>query len=213
MIIKADWTDFKLAEANNNLNKGYFKTGEYKNFPSYYKMKEALLWIIEQEQSKLTMLDIGCGTGWQAEYLRVENLLQSIDYVGSDISEHMVSFASQNCPDLSFITLDIISELAQPFDIVSESAVLELIDWEKALVNMILSSKKWIILHRMYFIDDKTFAEQVSTYNNIPDIRYHIGLNDLNNVLIPNGFSVVKKDVWHTGVYNMGTFICKRGAQ
>lgn len=212
-MIKADWTCFEFAKANHELNESYFQTNEHKKFPSYFKIKEALQWIISEEKdnSKLSMLDVGCGTGWQAEYFRLEGLFDKIEYTGSDISTHMCDFAKKNCSSGNFIVSDIIQEIPGIFDIVSEAALLELLDdWKKAVSNIIKCSNKWIIFHRLFFTEGETYVEQVVTYNNAADLRYHISLKELGSFLNSNGFSIVKEDVWITEPYKMGTFIAKR---
>ena len=207
----ADWTLPEIAKANNDLNAGYFVTGEYSKYPAYFKLKEAIEYILKQDASS-TILDVGCGSGWQAEYLKREGLLSKINYTGLDISEHMCNNAKKNCPYANFIHSNIVTDMInEKYDIVYEAAVLEIIsDWKSALIKMMNISNKWIILHRMFFVDDKTITEQVTTYHEIPDIRHHIGINDLNSLIFQYNFILDKKDIWHISNFNMGTFILKR---
>lgn len=211
-LIFADWTDLEFAKANNEMNKKYFETDEYKKYESFFKIKEALNYILsEMPKLPLTMLDVGCGSGWQAEYLRREGFFNSINYTGLDISEHMCNFAKQNHPDLNFITENIVNGPLGSFDIVFEAAVLELIpEWQTALINIIKSSKKWVILHRLFFTENVTKIEQVVTYNEKPDIRFHIGLDELSEIFDKNNFHIVYNDIWSTNPYKMGYFIARK---
>ena len=93
-----------------------------------------------------------------------------------------------------------------------ESAVLELVhDWEGVLETMIKISNMWLVFHRLFYTNEKTKFEQVKTYLGIPDIRIHIGLNDLNKILEKQNFKIVKQDKWEINDdYNMGTFVAKK---
>lgn len=206
---KADWNDLEIARANYELNKSYFETEQYKTLPAYYKLKEAIEFIILQENKKLDLLDIGCGSGWHAEYLKREGLFSSISYTGLDASEHMKYFAQIVYPEGNFIVSNIVQEqLSLSFDIVMESAVLELVeDWKDMVKNMIGYSNKYLILHRMFYCDDETFTQQTVTYNDIPDIRTIIGLKDLEEILNQFNFILIRSDIWRS---DMGTFIAKR---
>lgn len=209
--IFADWTTQEIANANNDLNSSYFQTGEYKKYESYFKLKEAFEYIFNNEQKRpLSVLDVGCGSGWHAVYLK-ENNFQLL-FNGTDISEYMCINALKNFPDGNFFISNIIEEnFKNIYDIVMESAVIELMsDWEKAIKNMLISSNKWFIAHRLFFTEEETKEEQVTTYFNMPDIRIHVGLEEFINILKKEGFTMVKKDVWRNSSYKMGTFIAKR---
>jgi SAM-dependent methyltransferase len=210
----ANWTLYELAHENNELNKKYFENNGYKNFTSFIKSIEAIKFILQSEKKAIELLDIGCGSGWQAICFEKEGLGELIKYNGLDISKHMCNFATKNYPNGNFFVADIvIDNLEKKFDVVMESAVIELVsDWKKCISGMVKHSKKWLIFHRMFFTNDKTILEQAETYNKIPDLRRHIGLTELSDELSQHGFSLVKKDVWNISPqYRMGTFIAKMG--
>lgn len=211
MTKPADWTLPELAVENNKLNKGYFKTGEYKQYPAYYKIRDAINWILKRD--KITsILEVGCGSGWQAVYLKKEGLLKNIEYYGLDISETMCKFARENFLDGDFVVADILyDDVGKQCDVVTESAVLELVEkWEDGVLGMIKCAKEWLVFHRLFFKDKKTILERVPTYNNIEDIRWHIGLDELNGILDSHGFKMVFEDVWAHDPYKIGTFIARR---
>lgn len=213
MVQGADWTQFELAYENNKLNKGYFETNEYKKYDSFSKIIESVNFILKQEEKKIELLDIGCGSGWQAVCFEKEGLTNVIKYFGLDLSIHMCNFAKENYPNGNFLVADIMTnDLGKQFDIVMESAVIELVpDWKKCVSGMIKHTKKWLIFHRMFFTDNETVIEQSETYNHIPDMRRHIGLVDLSKELLKYNFLLVKKDEWNISQsYKMGTFIARR---
>lgn len=75
-----------------------------------------------------TLLDVGCGLGDLAEFLRDKNL--KVNYTGVDILEEMLTRARQANPDERFVRADIFSdELAmagEGFDVVFCSGALNL---------------------------------------------------------------------------------------
>ncbi|MHA2218163.1 MAG: class I SAM-dependent methyltransferase [Candidatus Hodarchaeales archaeon] len=212
MIQEADWTLLELAHENNELNKGYFSSGNYKNYGAFMKAVDAVRFILSSEnRSTMSLLDVGCGSGWQAVCFNKEGV--NLKYSGLDVSPHMCKFARENYSNGEFFVADITKDnLNKKFDIVIESAVIELVsDWKKCVDGMIKHSNGWIIFHRMFFKDINTFTEQSKTYNNIPDIRRHIGLADLSEELHSYNFSIIKRDVWNVcEAYSMGTFIAKK---
>jgi SAM-dependent methyltransferase len=213
-ITAANWKLKSIAEAHNSLNKKYFSTGEYLKYESYFKLGEAISWILKQYNAipeNISFLDIGCGAGWHAVYLQREGFVPPLHYVGFDLSPHMCELAKRNFPGGSFQEMDICSAHIIPkHNIVMESAVLELVhDWKSSLTNMLKSSDCWFISHRLFVKDGRTSAEQVKTYNEIPDVRFHIGMDDFKEILKKEGFELVKSDLWRTGDYNMGTYVCR----
>lgn len=206
----ADWTAKELAEANYNMNKGYFEDGSYKTYPSYYKIKEGLNYILKNEEKKnLTLLDYGCGCAFYGKYIKLEGF--NITYVGADISPGMIEFAKKVCDAEYIIANSNTTYFDQAYDIVFSGAVLELAgDWNSSLRNMARSAGSWLFLHRL-FLDKHTRTEQTTTYNNIPDIRVHIGVDDLNQILWEEGFVVKNFDIWNKcNSYKQGTVIAKR---
>lgn len=211
-LINADWTDAEFAKANDELNSGYFKTDEYKSYASFFKIKEALNYILQKQAGPLSLLDIGCGTGWQAEYMYREKLLENIKYTGLDISQHMCDRAIKNCPYGNFIVHNILEEkLSEMFDIVFEAAVIELVlDWKLMLRKMIDISNSWIILHRLMFTDSATYTEQTVTYNEKPDIRCFVNTNEVKEILKEKNFVIEWSDVWRKDPFKIGTFIARK---
>lgn len=207
---KADWTLEKFAVENHKLNKGYFDTNKYKTLKPYIKLGEAFNYINEN----VNIIDIGCGTAWYGVYLQKEGYLKHSTYSGCDISPHMCKLSKENIPNANFFVFDIASSsLENKYDVVLDSAVIQIADqdWKKVLKNMLLSSSKWLILHRLFYTNDVTKIEQVKTYLKVPDIRIHVGLNELKKELDKYRFSIVYRDLWAIEkCYNQGTFVIKK---
>lgn len=210
---KADWTLKSIAEENHKLNSSYFETGEFKKLKPFIKLGENIDFVVSQEPNALSMLDIGCGAGWYGVFLKHHGIFNRATYSGCDISEHMCSLAKNNLPECNFFVHNISdSPVNEKVDVVLESAVLELadLDWKKVLSNMLQSSNKWVVLHRLFYTEDKTRTEQVTTYLNLPDIRIHVGLKDLEAEASAQGFKIVHQDLWaNEKTYKQGTFILK----
>jgi len=212
-ITAVDWKLPILAKENDELNAQYFKTEQYKTIEAYYKLKSAIDYILSNTKKKsMKLLDIGCGSGWHAVYLQKENLLHRINFFGNDISQAMCNNAKKNFPNGRFFVGDITQEhYNKEYDIVMESAVIELIhDWQQGTLNMLKSSQEWFIAHRLFFTDEETEIQQVKTYNNLPDIRFLVGMKEFEEILDKENFKIVFQDVWHTRPYKMGIFVARR---
>jgi ubiquinone/menaquinone biosynthesis C-methylase UbiE len=211
-IAMADWTLPEIAFENNELNKGYFETGTYVEKPEYYKLKEAFEFILKEDSKRpMEVLDIGCGSGWHALYFDKEGIGKEIIFNGADLSQSMCENAKKNFSAGNFFVGNIEEGSLGEYDIVFESAVIEILsDWKNGLSNMLQSSRKWFIAHRLFFVEELTKTTQVETYLQLPDIRHEVGMKEVNEILKKEGFEMVKKDVWQVGSYNMGTFIMRR---
>lgn len=201
---KADWTEYQFALANYELNKSYFDSGKYKTLTPYYKLKEAIQFVTSSSGRDLSILDIGCGAGWYAKYLKEECEIKN--YTGMDISKHMCDFANIACPDFKFVVGDILSNNdLEKYDLVMEGAAIEeVFEWKIFLKKMINYSKKWLIFHRLFFIENNSKIDQVKTYNDVPDIRNYVNLREMKEILNQNDFIPAKEDVWTEG---HGTFV------
>lgn len=208
----ADWTLPEIAFENNKLNKGYFDTGEYVKKPEYYKLKEAFEFILQEDGKRpLEVLDVGCGSGWHALYFNKEGIGDNIVFNGTDLSQSMCENAKINFPLGNFFVGNIENGPIGEYDVVFESAVIEILkDWKNGLINMLRSSRKWFIAHRLFFKENITKTTQVQTYLQLPDIRHEVGMEEVNEILSKEKFEIVKKDIWCVGSYNMGIFIMRR---
>lgn len=209
----ANWCAKAIADANDNLNRKYFKTKEYLILQPYQEINSAFKDILKQSKKRpLNVIDIGCGCGWQAVFFKEEGFMSDIKFSGADVSKHMCDRAKKNYPDGDFFVHNIVEKpLNKSYDIVFESATLELVsDWEAALKNMLKSSNEWFIAHRMWYTDsNNTKIEQVETYNRLPDIRIHISLREFKSIINSEGFSIVRESKWSKS-YKMGTFTARR---
>ncbi|GAB6888650.1 class I SAM-dependent methyltransferase [Desulfothermus okinawensis JCM 13304] len=59
---------------------------------------------------KVTILDIGCGVGLFLDFLKQKNIVKTIEYIGLDISRHMIEHARKRHPGFLFIQKDILKD-------------------------------------------------------------------------------------------------------
>jgi SAM-dependent methyltransferase len=107
----------KVPELNNN---GFFENQEIKeNLQSFYNSEakkyaetrkkfwheeKAILGAITplfEQKEKVRILEFGCGSGRFATLLN-QNFAGKFDYVGIDLSEELLSYASKDNPNLTF---------------------------------------------------------------------------------------------------------------
>lgn len=211
-IDAADWKSPQFAKEHDELNASYAKKEEFNNYKAFSKLKEAFKFIKEKEDFK-TVCDMGCGAGWHLVYLEKEGILEGKECYGVDISPDMCKRAKKNYPNGTFITTDLtINSINKKFDVVMESAVIELVhDYKAFLLALIKHANKWIVFHRLFFSTNKTNFEQVETYNKESDIRIHVSMDELKTILDEHNFELVNVDKWNmTKVYKMGTFVARR---
>lgn len=77
--------------------------------------------VKEQQTNGISILDIGCGTGHLLEHI-CEKKLELGSYRGIDISEIMISQASEKHPDVEFTCMDLLDYSAQEIPAVIEPA-------------------------------------------------------------------------------------------
>lgn len=211
-IKMADWTLKEIAEENNKLNETYFLSGSYKNLLTFCKLREAFDYILKNDSKRpLTLVDHGCGSGWAGVYIQREGL--KIEYNGTDVSQNMINNTIANCKIGSFTIIDIAKETtSDKYDIAMEGGVVGVIkEWRAACLNILKSSAKWVVFHRLFVCDEPTRYEQTETYLKIPDIRNHINLIEFTELLNDNNFEIVKGDIFEKNrYYTQGTFVARR---
>jgi len=98
--------------------------------------------------SKVSVLDFGCGNGLLLEYLENVGLLKSIDYTGLDLGESFVAHCRTRFPRETFLALDVLEspEMLPCYDYIIMNGVLtekrnlsdeEMLDLLKKLVLVV----------------------------------------------------------------------------
>jgi SAM-dependent methyltransferase len=72
----------------------------------------AVLSPLDVRNARPSVLDLGCGPGFMLDYLEQAGLRERVEYLGVDISEHMVRTARDRWPEHAFECRDV---LATPF--------------------------------------------------------------------------------------------------
>lgn len=98
------------------------------------------------KRENISILDVGCGIGHFYEFLKENNLLNSlkVKYTGIDISKKMVEFSRKKFPGVRFETVDLVNDkFTEKFDYVICSGVfnikMEDMDAHKASVRQMIS--------------------------------------------------------------------------
>jgi SAM-dependent methyltransferase len=81
---------------------------DWPNADDLDKRFNALLQLIKPGDTKISLLDLGCGIGLMVDYLKKHNYWANVDYSGIDISEKMIFEAHKHHPEISFKTVDIL---------------------------------------------------------------------------------------------------------
>ena len=87
---------------------------------------QVMLGVCGADTGPVSILDLGCGFGLFADYLRASNKLAAVEYSGIDLSQQMIEEARRCHPDLHFEVRDVL--VAPPaeksFDYVIMNGVL-----------------------------------------------------------------------------------------
>ena len=135
---------------NKNYSQVYrFNDENIKNFDSYYKLKDFILYYFEKtlkdlKKDKLDVLDLGCGTG---RYFHIFNGELINRFVGIDISQSMIEIAKNNPPfknEINIKNIELINndfmkiENIGKFDFIYSIGVLgEHIPFHQKIINKI----------------------------------------------------------------------------
>ena len=116
---------------------------------------------------KLTLLDMGCATGYYSEAISVL-AGDRFEYAGADYSDAMLAVARGKYPDITFLNLDIrhIELPDRAYDVVLSGATLmHIAGWKGAARELARITGSYLILHRTPVTEGKTSATEESAYN------------------------------------------------
>lgn len=92
----------------------------------YVRFNVLLQNTIPNKTNKLTLLDLGCGTGDMYDYLR-QNNFTNVVYTGIDIVPEMIAAAQKNYPQGNFLVKNFVEEELGQYDIICASGSLNII--------------------------------------------------------------------------------------
>lgn len=144
--------------------------------------------ILKKNCSELISInDIGCNVGHF--YRAIKDYFPMVDYIGFDISKTYLNIAKQSFGNF-FEEIDISKQIPRAADVTIISATLEHVeDHKQAIKNIILSSKKLIILRT--FIGDEYLEEKCFKDNaEIPYTIKQFTLKELQNIFKENNWKV-----------------------
>ena len=102
----------------------------------------------EWQYKKLRILEFGCGSGRFATLLN-QNFAGKFDYVGIDLSDELLSYASKDNPDLTFFQWDI-TKLIKNF----EQESFDLIVWTSSFQHIPTNKERSYLMKNFYRVLD-----------------------------------------------------------
>jgi|TARA_R110000868_G_scaffold81407_3_gene230385 hypothetical protein len=155
-----------------------------------------------------SLLDLGCGIA------EAGSTFTDYSYTGADLPHIIDQGARKKNPDLDFIHFEAGEDnydFVGKYDIVlMNSFISEVPDWYRILSHVLLSAKKYIIIHRQEVTNEPSFLEEYKTYANLMTIKTVINYDDLAVLFERSGYEV-KLEV-DSFPYDSGqkTFLLKR---
>lgn len=135
------------------------------------------------------MADLGCGAGEVGRVLKDE-----FEYVGFDLPHIVEKVSKKINPELNFVHFDAYDDdfsFLSEFDLIlCNGFISELVQPLEVLNKILSNSKKYVIIHRQYILDE-TKLDEYTTYANLKTIRSIIGNQDFNQLLNKNKFEKV----------------------
>lgn len=129
-----------------------------------------------------SLLDVGCGVG---HYYRIVNTFYPfIEYIGCDLSRHMIEFARQDYGQRFFVSDA--TALAVGAEIILASSLIEPCpNWREVLAHLLSLDFQWLILHRVrvfnveHLTEERTYTTIYGTdtfevVHNYPELLYLI---------------------------------------
>lgn len=117
-----------------------FHSAQDDNIPMDSSANDASEW----QNRKLRVLEFGCGSGRFASLLN-QNFPGQFDYVGIDLSDELLSYASQDNPNLTFFQWDI-TKLIKNF----EQESFDLIVWTSSFQHIPTTKERSFLMKNFY---------------------------------------------------------------
>ena len=139
--IKQDLQSFYNSEA-----KKYAETRK-----KFWHEEKAIIGAITplfEQKEKVRILDFGCGSGRSATLLN-QNFPGKFDYVGIDLSDELLSYASKENPNLTFFQWDI-TKLVKNF----EQESFDLIVWTSSFQHIPTAKERSFLMKNFYRLLD-----------------------------------------------------------
>lgn len=155
--------------------------------PVFVVAAEAL-WAIPGDD-KLTLLDMGCASGYYSEALTTL-VGDRFEYTGSDYSDAMLAAARGRYPDTTFLNLDIrhIELPDRAYDVVFSGAVLVHIrDWRAALAELARVTASYLVLHRTPITTSESSVGEGKAYG-VPVLVNSFNRDELTEAMTEYGF-------------------------
>lgn len=143
--------------------------------------------------NKLTLLEIGCATGYYSEV--ISRLVgKRVEYTGSDYSDAMLTDAKKRYPNTKFLKLDIrhVELPDKAYDVVLSGAVLVHVkEWKEAVRELARITGSYLVLHRTPVTNAKSCRIEKKIYADVPVFYNTFNKNELMNLSSECGFSKI----------------------
>jgi SAM-dependent methyltransferase len=154
----------------------------------------ALFDAIASIPTPATLLEVGCGGGYNSELIR--SRFPEVRYSGVDISKSMVDIASAHYPDRSF-TVGSAYELEfgdSSFDVVLDGvALLHMSEWRTALAEYARVARGHVILHGLTLTDSAPTTEFAKYAYGQPALEFVFNRTELMEACVRVGLALVEQ--------------------
>lgn len=153
------------------------------------------------------VLDLGCGAG------EISRVFKDIFYTGADLKHVIDKVAKIKNPNANFIIFDANTDdysFFQDYDvIVMNSFLSEMPDYFKILNKILFYSKKYIILHRQEFGNEKSHIKDYQSYGNLITSKTIINYTEFIDLCKKNNFIIEQNINSFSYESNMKTLLLK----
>jgi len=145
---------------------------------------------ISQTLDRVTLLDVGCGTGYYSEVLEIPKPGWA-DYTGVDYNLGMLKLAAEYYPnlDLRYGNIYDLPFPDQSFDVVMSGACITHVkDWKRAVDELRRVARVFLLLHRNSMRD----VSVLETFHAYGTELFHWYFNETDLLEALSGFSLVE---------------------
>jgi SAM-dependent methyltransferase len=171
----------------------------------------------------LSLLEVGCASGYYLDVLRVSKLSAWYDYHGVDYSPALIELAHRRYPEdgdrftvADALTLSsedsAVRTWRESFDVVIESCcMLHVIDWRKVISECASRAGQWVVLHRVPVLYEQRTRHYRKLAYGVPCLETHFAVDELRRAIADLGLWVrFEHQLDRVGTKAVETWACER---